>query len=226
MRSEDAMQLTILQVICAVMFSLAALPPAHAQSGAAPPELENFAAQYVAAINAKDAAGLQALYGSESRACIAAEDRDFYDTTLAGLLRDPIPTKHTVTVSAVDENNLRAIEAFGKFPRKPERELHIDYQQGDDLRTVVLYLVEENGRWVADQPCPTADAIKKFHENAAARARYKALAQSIHEPLRSELIGLLRQYETGSAIDRYHQASGEDMQTSMLVINALRDQLP
>jgi hypothetical protein len=220
------MRFTFARMMCTVSLSLALVPAAYPQTQESTPDLKNFAAQYVAAINTKDASRFEALYGSQSRACIAAEDKDFYNTTLHGLWREPIPANYTVTVSAVNENNLKAIETFGNFPVKPTRELHIDHQQGDDLTSVVLYLIKENGRWVADQPCPTAEAIKQFHDNRAAREHYKTLAQSIRDPLRSELIGLLRRHETASAIDRYHQASGQDMQTSMLVLDALQHQLP
>ncbi len=191
-RSENAMRHTFPRKICTILISLVSVSAIHAQSGDAPAEMRSFAGQYVAAINTKDAARLRALYDSPSRACIAAENKDFYNTTLAGLWPEPIPAKHTLTVSVVDENNLKAIETFGRFSVKPSRELHIDYPQGDDLRTVVLYLVEENGHWVADQPCPTAEAIKNFHDNAAAREHYKAVAQSIQERAASRSLATSR----------------------------------
>src|SRR5580658_1662686 len=220
------MRHTIWRTTCAMLIRLAAAAGLCGPPREVAPEFQSFAGQYVAAINSKDAVRLQALYDAPSRACIAAEDKDFYSATLEGLWREPIPAKYTVTVSAVDENNLKAIETFGRFSVTPARELHIDHQQGDDLRSVVLYLVKENGRWVADQPCPTPETIKNFHDNAAAREHYKALAGAIQEPLRGELIGLLRKHETGTAIDRYHETSGQDMRTSMLVVNALQSNLP
>jgi hypothetical protein len=220
------MRFTFARMICTAFIGLALVPAADSQDGALSPALKNFVAQYVEAINAKDAARLRALYSFQSQACIATEDKDFYNATLEGLWQEPIPVNHTVTVSAVNETNFKAVETLGHFPAKPTRELHIDSQQGDDVRSVVLYIVMENGRWVADQPCPTAETIKEFHDNAAAREQYKVLAQSIREPLRSELTGLLRKHETASAVDRYHEVSGRDTRTSMLVVNALQSQIP
>ena len=70
--------------------------------------------------------------------------------------------------------------------------------------------------------------LKQFRddapENAKLLAHYKALADGIKEPLRSELLKMLRAHETGSAIDRYFAASGQDRKTSMLVINALKEE--
>ncbi len=89
-----------------------------------------------------------------------------------------------------------------------------------------MYLIQENGRWFYDLPCATDAAIKEYRDNAAANeaalAHYKGLAAEIKEPLRSELLSLLRAHETASATDRYHQAAGQDYKTSMYVINALK----
>jgi hypothetical protein len=189
------------------------------------PEFQGFVTDYVAAYNAKDAARLLALYGSASRACITSEDRDFYDAALAVMWRDPIPPRYRITVEPVNENNLKAIETFGRFPVKPTRELHIDYQQGEDAGTVIVYMVQENGRWRADQPCATAQTVKQFHADAPARkereAHYQSIADAIDEPLRTQLIDLLREHKTAAAIDRYKAASGQDTQTAMFVMNQL-----
>jgi hypothetical protein len=226
LRKRLPMRITFRQVVCAFSLCLAAASVALSQTQELTPDLKAFATQYVAAINAKDEARLLSLYSAQSRACIAAEDKDFYQTTLHGFWREPIPPSYTATASAVNENNLKAIETLATFAVHPARELHIDHQEGDDVSSIDLYLIRENSRWVVDQPCPTADTIKQFHDGAADRAHYKAVAQSIQDPLRSELIGLLRRHESASAIDRYHQATGQDMQTSMFVVNALQDQIP
>ena len=225
------MKFVELRLLCLVLISLSTARYAHGQAqqtqaGPSQAEAKGFVTEYVAAFDAKDAARLQALYDSKSQACIASEDKDFYEFSLAIMWRDPIPAKYTFAVSPVNEINLKAIETFGRFPRKPERELHIDYQQGEDSGTTVVYLVRENGRWRADQPCPTEETVKKFREDAPARkereARYESLASGIQEPLRSQLVKMLREHKTGEAIELYKKASGQDGQTSMLVIDQLK----
>lgn len=211
-----------------ILVSLCAAGFARAQSEPSQTEIKGFVTQYVAAYNAKDASRLEALYSSKSRACIAAEKKDFkdyYDFSLAMMWRDPVPETYTFRVTAINENNLKAIETFGHFPAKPARELHIDYQQGNDVGSVELYLVQENGRWVADQPCVSEATMKQFRDDVPARrereARYKSLAAGIQEPLRSQLIALLRNHDTGEATDRYMKASGQDGRTAMLVMDQL-----
>ncbi len=196
----------------------------HAQPQVSP-ELKAFVTEYVAAYDAKDAPRLLALYAAKSRACINAETKDFYDGTLEMMWQTPIPAKYTFTVTPVDESNLKAVEAFGRFPDHPSRELHIDYQQGDDSGTVIVYLMQENARWRADQPCATEQTLKQFRDEAPERkardAHFKALADGIQEPLRASLIELVRAHKTAAAIERYKDASGQDRQTAMLVINQL-----
>src|SRR5579862_7920224 len=185
--------------LCLILGTLCSACGVQAQSQPSQAEAKAFVSQYVAAFNAKDAARWEALFTAETRACITSENKDYYDTTRAMTWRDPIPANYTFTVSAVNEGNLKAIETFGRFPLKPERELHIDYQQGDDLGSVVVYMVHEKGRWMADQPCATEQTLKQYHADAAANAKltaqYKALAAAIQEPLRSQLLKLLHEHE-------------------------------
>jgi len=198
----------------------------HAQDQPSPAEAKAFAAKYVAAMNAKDIPRLLTLYHPKSVACITPDTKDYYDGAMKVSVNESIPANYTFAVMAVNEDNRKAIESMARFPVKPTSELHIDYQQGDDLGSVVLWLARENGRWFADQPCATEQTLKQFRDGAAARkeaqARYESLAAGIQDPLRSELIAMLRKHETGDATKRYHEASGQDYRTSMFVINELK----
>lgn len=208
----------IFAVLCAASYAAAQSQPSQAEAKA-------FASEYVAAYDAKDVAHLLALYDPASRACIAGENKEYRETTMALMWRDTIPANYTFTVSAVNENNLKAIETFGRFPIKPERELHIDYQQGEDSGTVILYLVQQNARWLADQPCASEQTIKQFLDDEPQRkaleAHYKSIADAIQEPLRSQLITLIREHKRGQATERYRETSGQDGRTAMLVIDQL-----
>lgn len=214
-----------LKFLCLTVISLCAACYAGAQSQPSQAETKAFVTEYVAAYNAKDVAHLLALYDPASRACIAAEDKDYRDAAMAVMWETPIPAKYTFTVSPVNENNLKAIETFGRFPLKPTRELHIDYQEGDDGGTVIVYLIQEDGHWFADQPCASEQTLKQFRDEAPARkaleAHYKSLVEAIQEPLRAQLISLIREHKTAEAVDHYKAASGQDIQTAMLVIHQL-----
>jgi hypothetical protein len=222
------MKPTIRCILCVSVLAVLAGHRAQAQDRPSPAEAKAFAAHYVAAMNAKDVARLLTFYHPKSAACITPETKDYYDGAMKVSVSESIPPNYTFSVMAVNEGNLKAIESMARFPVKPTSEMHIDYQQGDDVGSVVLWLAQENGRWFADQPCATEQTLKEFRDGAAARqeamAHYKSLADGIKDPLRSELIAMLRKHETGSATDRYHEASGQDMKTSMFVINELKAQ--
>jgi hypothetical protein len=201
-----------------------------AQSQVDQAQVTVFVAQYVAAFNAKDTARMHALYHPKSLACITPESKSFYDDEMANQWRDPIPASYTFKISAVNEDNLKAIEQLGPFPVRPDQELQIDYQRGDDGGTEVIYLVREKGRWFDDYPCASDQTLKQYRDDAPARAeraaRFKAIADGIKEPLRSQLIALLRENKTVDAITRYKESSGQDYGTSMYVIDVLAHEPP
>ena len=198
-----------------------------AQEAPVPPDVKAFAAQYVAAFNSKDLARFKALQLPQSLACITPENKDVYDWLLKAQMRDHVPPHYRVSMQSVSEQNLQAAAGEMSFPVKPEHELHIDYEYPEtrDGGMIVLWLARQNGRWMGDAPCMTDQAIADFRANAAEREKYKKLAEAVKEPLRSELIAMLRGHKTGEAQERYQQAVGGDMRTATLVINALADQL-
>jgi hypothetical protein len=212
--------------ICAIALTFAATFNLRAQNTSVPADVKAFAARYVAAFNAKDEARLKSLNLPQSLACITPANKDVYNTLLSMQMRDPIPPSYMLSLMPVNEGNLKALADYEYFPVKPERELHIDYQypETNDGGQLVLWLVHQNGRWIGNFPCMTAHGIKNYRDNAAAREHYKAVAAAIKEPLRSELLTMLRAHQTGEAEDRYQKVTGSDTRTSMLVINALRDQ--
>ena len=222
--------MTIWRSALAIALGLLEVGSARAQTAqGVPGDVKNFVTQYVAATNAKDTARLRSFLYPKSLACIMPENKDYYDA-MASHSGEPIPPNYKFSLMPVNEGNLKALEGMGqRWTVKPMQELHIDYQQGDDVGSYIVYLIHENGRWFQDFPCATDAAIKQYRDNAvaneAALAHYKALAADIKDPLRSELLGLLRAHETGRATDRYHEATGQDYKTSMYVMNELKTQV-
>ena len=200
---------------------------ARGQSVDVPPDVKSFAAQYVAAYNSKDIARLESVYLPESRACITPANKDVYDSTARMGMRDSVPPQYLLSLTPVNEGNLKALASSMYFKVKPERELHIDYQypNTNDGGQLVLWLVRRNGRWTADFPCMTPQGLKDFRDNAAARKHYATIAAAVKEPLRGQLLAMLRRHQSGEAAERYQKATGSDMRTSMLVVNALGDEL-
>ena len=192
-----------------------------------PPDVKAFAADYVAAYNSKDPERVLTLNVPEWRACVTPANKDVYDALLRAL-RDPITADYTLMLMPVNEGNLKAFAQDTYFPVKPDRELHIDWQYPNsvDSGQVVLYLVHRNGRWNTDSPCMTAKAIQDFRDGAADREKYKAIAAKIKEPLRGQLLAMVGKHQLGEAEERYKAATGCDMKTAVLVVNALAGGMP
>ena len=193
-----------------------------------PADVKAFAAEYVAAWNAKDPARLSRLIVPGSRACVTAENRAVYDEIERTDMRDAVAAGYLLSLMPVNEGNLKAMASQGYLLVKPERELRIDYDYPNtrDGGQLLLYLVHENGRWMSVFPCMTARAIQDYRDDAADRAHYKAIAAGIKEPLRSELMAMLQKHQRGEAEERYKGATGCDMRTAMLVVTALDGRMP
>lgn len=221
------MKAAIIPAVSAIAIALATSINLFGQDTNVPPGVKAFAAQYVAAYNSKNVARLESAYLPESRACVTSANREVYDAVARMSMRDSVPAKYLLSLMPVNESNMKALAGMMYFRVKPERELHIDYQypNSNDGGQLVLWLVRQNGRWTADFPCMTEDRIKDFRDNAAAREHYKTVAAAIKEPLRSELLAMLRNHQSGEAAERYQKATGSDMRTSMLVVDALQGQL-
>jgi hypothetical protein len=220
------MESGFLRAVCAGALLVAGPLHVRGQSASVPSDVKAFAAQYVAAFNSGDKARLESLHLPESRACITPANREVYDELLTMQMRDSVPPGYLLSLVPMSEGDRWAVASEATFPVKPERELHIDYQypNTNDGGQLVVWLVRRDGRWMADFPCMTAQGIQHYRDNAAAREHYRTMAAAIQEPLRSELLAMLRVHKMGEAETRYHEATGADMRTAMLVINALGDQ--
>lgn len=221
------MKSVLLPGLCVLEVIFAGTMNMRAQGTSVPPDVKAFAAQYVAAFNAKDKVRLEALYLPESRACITPANHDVYDAIQRIDMRDRIPPDYQLTFTAVKEDDLKAAATLATYAVKPERALRIDYQYPgtNDGGQNFLALVRRNGRWMVDFPCMTARAIQDFRDSAADRERYRAVAAAIKEPLRSQLLVMVRAHQDGEAASRYQKVAGGDMSTAMAVINGLKDQL-
>ena len=137
-----------------------------------------------------------------------------------------IPADYHLTLVEVNESNLKAASNLATYAIKPERGLRIDYQYAgtNDGGQEFLALVHRNGRWMVDSPCMTDAAIRDFREGAAGRDHYHAVATAIKEPLRSQLLAMLRAHKDGEAATLYQHSVGGDMSTAMAVMNGLKDQ--
>jgi len=229
-KSEESMKPTAMLGV----FILLAGVPGCSQSGAKianqPATINEFVKQCVAAINARDLAAYRSLASSKSLACINDESHDFYGRMFHVDLRHPIPADYKFTTKEVGKDDDIGYGGYAVFPLRPSQQVQIDYTQGmENSGTVIFWLVQDHGGWSDVFPCATAETLQKFKaklpEIKANEEKTKALIAGLTEPLRSELIALLKQGKSNTAATRYAQSTGHDHETGMFVVEELEYQL-
>ena len=195
-----------------------------------PATINEFVKQYVAAVNARDLAAYRSLLSSNSLACINSETNDFYDRAFQSDLRHPIPAGYTFTAKEVGKDDKLAFEGYAVFPVRPSQQVQIDYTQGMENTGVLLFwLIHDSTGWSEVFPCATPETLKSFKaqlpEIKAHEEKTKALVAGLKEPLRGELIELLKQGKSSTAATRYAESTGTDHETGMFVVEEMEYQL-
>jgi hypothetical protein len=201
-----------------------AKPVAH------PATINEFVNQYVAAVNARDLAAYRSLLSSNSLACINTESNDFYDRAFQSDLRHPIPAGYKFATKDIGKDDKLAFEGNAVFPVRPSQQVQIDYTQGMENTGVLLFwLIHDSTGWSEVFPCATPETLKSFKaqlpEIKAHEEKTKALVAGLKEPLRAELIALLKQGKSSTAATRYAESTGADHETGMFVVEEMEYQL-
>lgn len=195
-----------------------------------PATVDEFVRSYVSSINAHDLAANRALWHSKSRACINSDSTEFYDRAFKVSSRHGIPADYKFTAKPVGPDEKLGFEGYATYPVRPTQVVQIDYTQGmENSGTVIFWLAQEGKGWAEVFPCATTDTLRDFKtrlpEIKANEEKTKALADAVPEPLRSELVALLRQGQSSTAATRYAEATKQDRATAMYVIEEMEYRL-
>jgi hypothetical protein len=117
-----------------------------------------------------------------------------------------------------------------QYPVQPSDQIQVVWSSGADgssMGSIIQPIVEKDGAWFLVYPCPNEAGMKFMHENLAAgreqKERAQTLASQLQDPLKSELLDLLKQGQKMEAIKKYQSASGTDLTTAVQVINTLQN---
>jgi hypothetical protein len=187
-----------------------------------------FVAEYVAAVNARDAERFRRLVHPRSLACVTDANRDFYDDWVARAFRHTLPDTYRLTSVRTIPANAPAMVPPGMamYPLPPTHQMQIDAETGPHRSlSIILQVTPSAGAWLQVMPCPTTEGLNAFRAarkaNAAQDARAKDLAAALQEPLRGEISALVKAGKKIDAIKHYQAASGEDLTTAKGVVEAL-----
>jgi hypothetical protein len=197
----------------------------HAQAGS-PDHPEAFAKLFVDAVNSKSAERRLALLHPKSKACINAQTQPYYDWIFSRQSKYVIPAKYRVAGKPLAAKQPLPSDGKSDYPLRPSHQLQIDFNTGSYSATsIILFLVRDGSRWYEVLPCPHPDAIAGIAAIEAKRAeqeqKVKSLVAGITDPLRAEIIALARQGQRIDAINRYRDATGQDLTTAKEVVDLL-----
>lgn len=185
--------------------------------------------RYVAAITSHDDAALKAVFHPATRACINADNADFFAFLFSSDLRFASDLKDGYKLTGFDTADPSIVEgnAMGgavPAPVPPTHQFQID-TAGVRAVTIVRMAAEQDGMWFIVAGCPTEKGLTMFRERinrgAEQQARARELASKIDAPLLSEIKDLLAQNRRIEAIKRYQSAAQVDLTTATGVIDAL-----
>lgn len=184
--------------------------------------------QYVAAVRAKDAAQVMALFHPKMRACVNDSTREYFDYLANQNLHLAPPGDYKTTITALSASGPPAIlpASMFQYPVQPTHQLQLDWNNsGTSSVTVMRNIVAQNGRWFMVEACPTAAGMKFFHDNMARRHQQQQhvqdLAAKLKNPLRAQLKTLLKQGRKIDAVHKYQAATGSDLTTAVQVTDIL-----
>jgi hypothetical protein len=209
-----------------VVVGIAALPSVCGAQADDPKKPEVLAKRFVDAVNSKSVESRKAILHPKSLACINAQTQLFYDWIFSRQFQYAIRPNYKSSAAAIARDEVPDLEGEADYPLVPTHQLQIDFDTGPfSGTTVVLLMVYDARRWSEVLPCPRPATIARMkaaqEEAAKEEQRLESLAANVTEPLRAELIELMKKGRRVDAIRRYAVVSGEDLATARRVVELL-----
>jgi hypothetical protein len=233
-----AMQPIKRSILCASMLLALSVAPLNAQirmelggserTSDLTPAQRAFTDAYLAAATGSDINRYKPLLHPRTRACMSAANADYFETTFKHRVNKVAMSPKTSVETLPDTVPfLKMFERNGyHFPARPTHAIHIDIATtGPTLFTISAFSALENGTWYEILPCPTAKALEVMRKSQArsdsVSARAKKLVQELRDPLRGEILALLKKDQSIRAAKRYAAVANVDLNTARLVVDAL-----
>jgi hypothetical protein len=191
---------------------------------------QQFARDYVAAIQSRDAVRVKALIHPEVLAC--KDFAEYFDAMKETVFAEQPAPGYKVTFTALPADSKPPILPPDKFkyPVQPTYELQINWSRtadGSSPVAIIQPIGQKDGAWFLVYACPNDEGIKMMREMTAQGREQKeharTLASQLQEPLKSDLLALLKQGRKVDAIKKYQSASGTDLTTAVQVIKVLEN---
>lgn len=195
------------------------------------PAQQTFANAYVSAITGTDIERYIRLIHPRTRACINAENADFFNKIFERRVRRVAKNPRFSVEKVRDASRFSPARNNGlNYPSRPSHIIHINLISSASKQYAISALVvRENGLWYEVLPCPSAKSLVMMREaqrkDAEENLKARAMADSLQEPLRTELVNLLQAEGPVSATNRYAEATQVDITLARRVVKALEKDL-
>jgi hypothetical protein len=187
-----------------------------------------FAATYVATVSATDLQRYKSLVHPSSLACMRKATEDYFAATLALRQgrRTSVPRVLIESLPPKIALNEAAARLGFTYPVRPTHVFHLDLvTSGAPYENLVAFAVAEEGTWYEVLPCPTAKTAAEFRavrqRAAADSATARKLAKSLAEPVRGELLAMVKEGQSLSAVRRYAEVTGVEFAMAKQVVHVL-----
>lgn len=189
------------------------------------PSQRAFAEAYLKAISGSDIRRYKELLHPATRACIENEaNTDYFSTILARRVRQDTAKPKMYMMAVAPEFPMFDYTAKQglNYPVRPTHALNIDLTQS---ATLLAFVVSDGTRWYEVLPCPSAQALENMKQaklkGRADNERARVLAAELKDPLRSEIMGMVKQRHLISAAKRYSEATNVDLTMAYRVVDVL-----
>ncbi len=217
--------------IFSLLAVMALASPALAQKLEMTPAQRTFAQAYLAAITSPDIERYIRLLHPRTRACITPANAEFFNTIFARRVNRVARNPQLSVRKLKDLGMINAAKNNGlSYPDRPSHAFEINLVSSGSKQYAITALgVKVNGIWYEVLPCPSAKSLVLMREaklqNAADSLKAAALADSLQDPLRAEVLTLLQEAGPVSATKHYAEAAQIDLSMARRVVRVLEKEI-
>ena len=220
-----------LMVIAALASPLGAQNRARAGAASSAPDMtpaqRTFAQAYLAAITSPDIERYKRLLHPRTRACMTPSNAEFFNTIFARRVGRVAKYPHLSARKLKDLGMINAAKHNGlAYPDRPSHAFEINLvSSGPRQHAITAFAVRVNGIWYEVLPCPSAKSLEVMKE-AKLRAvadsiKAREVADTLQNPLRAELVALMKDEGSVSAAQHYSAVAQIDLAMARRILKAI-----
>jgi hypothetical protein len=187
-----------------------------------------FAEAYLAAVTGPNIEHYKRLLHPTTRACMNKGTVDYFNVIFKRRTGQ-VATNPRLSVEKLPEKfeMFDAMQAHGwTYAARPTHAFHIDLvATGPKQSMIVAFAGLDNGVWYEVLPCPSKKALDEMRQaqakDEAEWAKARGLAASLRDPLRAELLTLIKHDRPVSAAKKYSEAAHVDLTLATRVVDVL-----